>query len=213
MNRAVETRMHTYAEPLAGLRVSWGAILAGALASIGVALLLWALALAIVLTASSPTAQSFRTDALALWVCAMATTLVGAAVGGALSGFLPGNPLRAIGGVHAFLSWATAFILVTLVSGFALGSMLRTSVMATVRETHDEFAPAPPRPPAARVDAVADTMIDWGAGLAWSWFGTWAVAAGIATAAGVAATRRLSGGTPDDASWQAVQLPAEPSGA
>jgi hypothetical protein len=130
MNQASQSQsLHTYAEPLSGLRVSWGAILAGALAMMGVSLIVWALALAIVLTASGSTVNAFRTDAVALGVCAIVTTLIGAAVGGLLSGFLPGNPRRAIGGVHGFLAWATAFI---VVSAFG-GSTLLTSALAAAR--------------------------------------------------------------------------------
>src|SRR4051794_30566507 len=82
----------TYAEPLSGLRVSWGAILAGAVATLAVALILWALALAIVLTVTNADVGSVRASAIALWIAGIATTLIGAFVGGALAGYLPGNP-------------------------------------------------------------------------------------------------------------------------
>src|SRR6476659_5474188 len=94
---------HTYAEPLAGLRVSWGSILAGAVAALAVSLLLWSLALAIILSVTHATA--LRETLVAMGICSVVTTLVGALAGGWLAGYLPGNPNRLIASVHAFLAW------------------------------------------------------------------------------------------------------------
>jgi hypothetical protein len=116
--------LHTYAEPLAGLRVSWGAILAGALASLGVSLLLWGLAFAIVVTVSSRTGAALRHDLVALWLSAILATLVGACAGGFLAGYLPGSGRRAIGGIHGFLSWAAAFLLVSMLEAVAVANVM-----------------------------------------------------------------------------------------
>ena len=48
---------------------------------------------------------------VALWIVGMATTLIGAYVGGSLAGALPGNPRRGIGAVHGFLAWCVALLL------------------------------------------------------------------------------------------------------
>jgi hypothetical protein len=237
--------LHTYAEPLAGLRVSWGAVLAGALTCVGVALLLWSLALAITLTATSGSPESLRNDFMVLWITGMATTLIGAVVGGGLGGYLPGNPRRLIGGVHGFLAWAVAFVAVSATEGVALGHMMdresqdiaameggRTGHLAASGLNRPDIASLL-RPlgytPAeiARVEADLDTMTpqaqtlpgapesrrmatgtaamgagttvgsdraarEWSAGLAWSWFGTWAVAALLSTLAGARVTDRLT---------------------
>ena len=122
---------HTFAEPLTGLRASYGSIVAGATALLGTALP--ALALAIVMTTAHPTIASLKDDFITLWICGMATTLAGAVVGGWIAGLLPGNPARSIGAAHGFLAWATAFIVASAVTLGSLGLGLRTGVMATSR--------------------------------------------------------------------------------
>src|SRR5581483_2164472 len=101
---------HTYAEPLWSLRVSWGSVLAGAVATVAVALILWSLAFAIVALGATPTEASMRGSATALWICAMVATIIGAFVGGYLSGYLPGSTRPAIFSAHGFLSWCVAFL-------------------------------------------------------------------------------------------------------
>lgn len=122
----------TYAEPLSGLRISWGSVLAGTVAMLATALILWALALAIVALATHPTAASFKGSIIALWICAICTTLVGAVVGGWVAGALPGNPRRRIGMAHGFVSWGLALILSFLFGVFVLGGTLRTAATAGV---------------------------------------------------------------------------------
>ena len=106
-----EPKLHTYAEPLSGLRVSWGSVLAGTVTLFAVSILLWLLAFAIVMLAMHPTVHSFMNSLVALWICGMVTTLVGAFIGGRVAGSLPGNPRRGIGAVHGFVSWAFALVL------------------------------------------------------------------------------------------------------
>lgn len=122
----------TYAEPLSGLRISWGSVLAGTVAFLATALILWALALAIVALATHPTAGSLEGSFIALWICAICTTLVGAFVGGWVAGALPGNPRRHIGMAHGFISWGLALILSFLFGVVVLGGTLRTAITAGV---------------------------------------------------------------------------------
>jgi hypothetical protein len=122
----------TYAEPLSGLCISWGAVLAGTVAMLATALLLWALALAIVALATHPSAASFKASFIALWICAIGTTLVGALVGGWVAGALPGNPRKRIGMAHGFVSWGLALILSFVFGVFVLGGTLRTATTAGV---------------------------------------------------------------------------------
>lgn len=122
-----ESETRTYAEPLAGLRVSWGSILAGALGVVAISLILWALAAAITLTATNASVSSVGRTVVALWICAMATTLVGAFFGGWLAGYLPGNRSAVIGGLHGFFAWALAFLVTSAAGVGVLGSVARTT--------------------------------------------------------------------------------------
>jgi len=122
----------TYAEPLSGLRISWGSVLAGTVALLATALLLWTLSLAIVSLATHPHAGSLKGSLIALWICAMGTTLIGAFVGGWVAGVLPGNPVRRIGMMHGFISWGLALIVSFAFGVFVLGGTLRTTATAGV---------------------------------------------------------------------------------
>ncbi len=130
--QSIETSLsgHTYAEPLAGLRVSWGSILAGSLATLASALLVWALSLALILSASSPSIGALRGSVVALAACAIGSTLLGAFVGGAVAGYLPGNRGRRIAGLHGILAWALAFVLVTVAQYGMFSQLARTTVRA-----------------------------------------------------------------------------------
>lgn len=123
---------HTYAEPLAGLRVSWGSVLAGALATLAVSLILWAFALAVVLSATNANFGSVMRSTTALWICGIITTLAGAFIGGWFAGYLPGNPSRAIAGVHALLAWGLAFVVSSAIQFGIIGGITRTTAMASV---------------------------------------------------------------------------------
>src|SRR4051812_249031 len=103
----------TYAQPLSRLQVSWGSILAGAVTVLAVSLILWAFALAIILTATSASVGSVKGSLIAALICGIVTTLIGSFVGGAVAGYLPGNPRRSITVAHAFLAWAIAFLMST----------------------------------------------------------------------------------------------------
>jgi hypothetical protein len=122
----------TYAQPLSGLQVSWGAVLSGALTTVAVASLLWALTLAVVLSATHASVNSVRASAIALAACAVVTTLIGAFFGGAIAGYLPGNPRRAVGALHAFLAWALAFVVASGTAIAAVGALARTATDAAV---------------------------------------------------------------------------------
>ncbi len=119
-----------YAEPLAGLRVSWGAILAGAATTAAVAVLLWAIAFAIVMTVTHVSFGSLHGATMALWICAIAATLVGAFFGGAIAGYMPGNANRRIALGHGFLGWCLAFLVTT-----AVGSTMMAGIGTAVTET------------------------------------------------------------------------------
>jgi hypothetical protein len=94
---------------------------------LAVSLILWVLAVAIVALVAHPTLVSFRGSAIALWICAMVTTLVGAYVGGFISGYLPGNPQRAIGITHGFLAWCVAFVLAFMFEANMASTVLRAA--------------------------------------------------------------------------------------
>lgn len=173
---------HTYAEPLWGLRVSWGSVLAGAVATIAVALILWSLAFAIVTLGANATEASMRVSAAALWICAMAATLIGALVGGYLAGYLPGNARPAIA-AHGFLAWCVAFLMSFL---FGLAILRSTATVAMMQAAArgeptgmTESMSAPADPDAASDAAMSRMPKASLVGMSWSWFGTWIVALGF----------------------------------
>jgi hypothetical protein len=199
---------HTYAEPLSGLRVSWGSVLAGAVTTLAVSLILWALAVAIISLATHPDVGSLRGSAVALWVCAMGTTLIGAFVGGWFAGYLPGNPRSTIGAAHGFLAWAVALIITfafqfTMVRGAAVAATNAIAQSGMLQEAPGGPGGAPganpgepsaaPPPSQQQMTNVGHEAINTMVGLSWSWFGTWAVALILAVGAGAAATTRYSG--------------------
>ncbi len=201
---------HTYAEPLSGLRVSWGSVLAGAITTLAVSLILWALALAIVSLAAHADAHSMRSSGIALWICAMGATLVGAFVGGWFAGYLPGNPRPSLGAMHGFLAWAMAFVLSFAFQFFVIRGVAATAANAFMTGTAIESGEIggespgatvpgsvnpnsqvlPPAPTSQDVTRAAHTAIDTMVAIGWSWFGTWAAALLLATGAGAAAARR-----------------------
>jgi hypothetical protein len=107
--------------------VSWGAILAGTLGTIAVGLILWAFAAAITFTATHASVGSLTGTTIALWICGIITTLIGAFVGGWFAGYLPGNRNRLMGATHGFLAWALAFVLVSAGGFGVLAGLAKTT--------------------------------------------------------------------------------------
>jgi hypothetical protein len=130
-----ESRVGTYAQPLSRLQVSWGSILAGAVTMLAVSLLLWAFALAIILSATNPSISSIKASVAAAWITSIITTLIGGLVGGAVAGYLPGNPRRLITVAHGFLAWALAFLVAVAAQSAVIGGAARTVTSAVVSTT------------------------------------------------------------------------------
>lgn len=125
----------TYAQPLSRLQVSWGSILAGAVSLLAVSLIVWALCLAIIFSATHATVASAKGALVAAFVTSIVTTLIGAFVGGAVAGYLPGNPRRLISVAHGFLAWAVAFVLSALLQFSILSGATRTVTAALATTT------------------------------------------------------------------------------
>lgn len=239
----------SYAQPLAGLQVSWGSLLSGAVAALGIAAILWALGFAITMTATNASWSSILGALEALWIIAMATTLVGAFVGGLVAAYLAGNPRRIVGAAHGFLAWCVAFLVASFLGWAAFGNTVAlvthtatTAASAAVETTgaavggavggaagsttslmqraedvlvslgytraeaatmvHDAQidiqntlrGPAIENKAtgvATRARNVTNTVIDWGAGLGWSWWGTWFASLMLAIAGGLLPAGRL----------------------
>jgi hypothetical protein len=130
-----DVRVGTYAQPLSRLQVSWGAILAGAVTTLAVSLLLWAFALAIVFSATTPTVASLKGSVAAAWITGIVTTLIGGLAGGAVAGYLPGNPRRLITITHGFLAWALAFLVAVAAQSATAGGAARIVTDALVTTT------------------------------------------------------------------------------
>jgi hypothetical protein len=83
--------------------------------------IVWALCLAIILSATNATVGSVKGALIAGFVLWIITTIAGAFVGGAVAGYLPGNPRRVISVAHGLLAWGLAFV----VSGWFTLAMVR----------------------------------------------------------------------------------------
>jgi hypothetical protein len=174
----------TDAEPLSALRVSWGAVLAGTVTILGVSVILWALALAIISLVARPNPVSLGNSAFALWICGMAATLIAAFIGGWLAGYLPGNGRRAIGVAHGFLAWCVAMLV-----SFGLHMIALRSAFGTAANVIAESA----RAPEVEVEAASRALLGYMQWFGWTWFGTWFVAGLLAMAGAAMGVRRLSG--------------------
>src|SRR5579884_3603061 len=102
-------------------RINWGAVLSGTVTILAVSLILWALALAIISLATHPDASSLKGAAIAAWICAMATTLVGAFVGGMVAGGSPRAGGVRLAMAHGFVSWGLALLASFVFQMFLLG--------------------------------------------------------------------------------------------
>lgn len=197
----------------AGVRVSWSAIVAGAVAMLATTLLLIALALGIVAAATSPSESAIRGGSVALWVCAMVAILVGAVVGGAVAGFVRGSGEDFVGAGHGLLAWGLTFV---LAFGFQLLAMrdLARAAVAPVHEvatatTNAGIPTLGAAAGAAQVGRVpllqpsthaADTLYDnsrgalrSAAGIGWSSFFVWLAAGLLAAGAAEMLGRRFIG--------------------
>jgi hypothetical protein len=118
-------------EPGGGSRVSWSAVLAGTVVMLALSAILWVLALAIVSLVTHPTGDSIRGSGMALWISAIATTVIGGFVGGIVAGFVP--RFGRAPSLHGFVAWGLAMLLAL---GFDLATM-RGSVEATAAAVAD----------------------------------------------------------------------------
>jgi hypothetical protein len=209
----------TYVESIAAPRVSWGAILAGAAAMLAVSVLLLALAVAVLSIVTHPSADSLKSSSMALWICAMAATLVGALVGGIVAGYFPGNPRGGVAVWHGFLAWAVALIvslgfqlvlvrgLVSTTGGLFLDTLAAESTFTPDDEAMGNAPPAAPLPrgitprpygpaqptlgaPTPQAHA-GRVALDYLAGAGWSWFGTWFLAGVLAIIGASIGVRRM----------------------
>src|SRR5262245_10341530 len=96
------------AAPLFGLRVSWGALLAGALVTLAATTILYLLGLSVVLIAMRP--DQWAGGSIALWIIAILSVLAGSAFGGLVAGWLIGNGWKRLGAMHGFLAWCASFL-------------------------------------------------------------------------------------------------------
>jgi hypothetical protein len=176
-----------------GMRVSWGAVAAGAIALLATSVILWALALAVIALATRPTATSLHESMVALYGCALVTTLIGAFLGGVVSAFLRGSARGPVGVIHGLLSWGLAMV---LAFGFQLIMMRGLAGTATTplgfehgvaaqvaAEPHYHFDPSNTGPGEPAFVAAAREALRATADIGWASFCTW-VLAGMLAAGG-----------------------------
>lgn len=108
-------------------RVSWGAVLAGAVISLTAHLILNMIGLGIgastvdVAAADNPAASTFSIGAALWWTV---SGIVAAFVGGYTAGRLSGKPKTATAGWHGLTTWAVTTLLIFWLLGSALGGVL-----------------------------------------------------------------------------------------
>src|SRR5262245_58582769 len=92
-------------------RISWGALFAGAVASLGVLILLYALGMALGLSTVNPDQRdTLRASGIFTGVWGLITPLIALFVGGWVAGRSVGPTSRLGGGLHGLLVWSlTAF--------------------------------------------------------------------------------------------------------
>jgi hypothetical protein len=208
-----EVRFAVEAAPPSHLR--WSAILAGAVTFLSVGLLLWGLAFAIVSLFSHPWTGMVRDSALALWICAMLATILGAAAGGWIAGGVIEGARPRWGALHGFVTWAVALIAALGLQLFVVRGLFTAIAFESAgNAATNDAATAPPTP--AEAEHGARVARDYAVGAGWSWFGTWLIAAVTAIAAGVAGSggssrREVRAGEPLEIDRRVPRTPLTPT--
>jgi hypothetical protein len=168
-------------------RVSFGALLAGALAALAVAAILRLLAVAVTLLAMTP--WGWRGALATVGIAVIVTTLVGAAVGGLVAGYGAGGS-RSTGALHGFLAWCVAFLFSLATGAVLVGGLSRVAAHTVVSTTSAALhAAAGPHSdgegltgPNAR--EALGAVLKWiGVGMAIYW-ATWITSLGLAILGG-----------------------------
>jgi hypothetical protein len=167
-------------------KLRWSAVLGGAVALLAVSLFLWGVAFAITALATPPLATSTAASGMALWICAMVSTVVGGVVGGWFAGRAIASAPRAWGAAHGFAAWAVALLLSFGVQFFMFRDVVTAAVFQSVGgEGGMGNAPGVDAEHAARLAHAYFTAASW------SWVVTWLVAGIGAVLAGAAASSWL----------------------
>ena len=140
-------------------RISWGAVIAGAVAALAMHIVLGLLGLAIGASTidpaygDTPEASSLGLGATLWWT---GSALVAIFIGGWIAGRLSGDPVREDGALHGFVTWGVATVVTVALLGTALGGVLGGGFKAIMAATQD----------VARTAVVRDTSATVGEG-AW----------------------------------------------
>jgi len=174
-------------------RLRWGSILGGVAVFLAVALFLWAAAFAVIVLVSSPTAASMRGGGMAIWISAIAATVLGAVAGGWFAGRSIWGTSATWGAAHGFAVWAVSLLLAFGVQFFLFRGLVTAAMLHTmgVDDTAEEGQPqnqggAEPGDNPAEAQRATQVAHDYFVAAGWSWVGTWLVAGLAATAAAAA---------------------------
>ena len=171
-------------------RLRWGAILGGVAVFLAVALFLWAAAFAVIVLVSQPTAASMHGGGMAIWISAIAATVLGAVAGGWFAGRSIWGTSATWGAAHGFAVWAVSLLLAFGVQFFLFRGLVTAAMLHTmgVDEMADETQQNQGEPGENPADAqrAAAVAHDYFVAAGWSWVGTWLVAGLAATAAAAA---------------------------
>jgi len=142
-------------------RISWGAILAGAVVAVTIGLMLNALGAGVGATTvdatarDTPSASSFGIGA-AIWV--LVSNLIGLAVGGYVAARLSGTADNTDGTLHGLAVWGTTFLISAVLLGNLVSSVASTatntasSVLGSVAQGAGSVASTVGQQAASRVD-------------------------------------------------------------
>jgi len=118
------------------MRMAWGAIFGGTVATLGIWALLYALGLALGLTAIDPEhPDTARASGIFAGIWSLVVPLIALFIGGAIAGRGAGFVTRMGGAIHGLVMWA----LTTLVSAWVIANLLGAVVggVATVGQAAD----------------------------------------------------------------------------
>jgi hypothetical protein len=170
-----------------GPRVSWQGGWSGAITTLAVATILFALALAIIPLAMHPTVGSLRGATIAAWICLMASIIVANFFGGLVASRVRGSACMSVGLLHGFITWALTFVLGVLFSALFMRGLL----VGLINALPDVMTATPAPPADPELAAEGRTAIHYLVGLGWSSFGTWFLSLLAALAGAAAGVRWL----------------------
>jgi len=152
-----------YGDPHPGLtRISWGAIFAGAVAALGLWLMLYSFGLAVGLTALDPdNPGSLKSSGVFTGIWGLVSPLVALFVGGVVAGRGAGLVGRGEAAVHGLVMWGLATVVGAFLVIAAVAAVIRGMASVSQVAVHAggaAFGVGEPRAPGAGAGAIAERL-------------------------------------------------------